>query len=352
MFKKKAKPIIGLDISSTAVKLLELGGSRNKIRVDSYAAVGLPAEAVVDKLVVDAEAVGEAIQRAIKMAGTRTKQAAVAVGGASVITKIIQLPAGLNENEMEEQVQLEADQYIPFPLEEVGMDFEVLGPTQDDEGSVDVLLAACRSDNIENRVAAVELAGLQCKIVDIEAYALENAAELILGDAVSGPDSQSVALIDIGATTTTLNILQNHKVIYTRDQAFGGRQLTDEIMRHYGLSFEEAGKAKRLGGLPENYGQEVLEPFIEDAIQQINRALQFFFSSHSQIDVVDQIILAGGTAAIEGIDAAVQRELEIPTTIADPFANMTIPARSKPKAVRADAPALMTACGLAMRGFD
>lgn len=352
MFKKKAKPILGLDISSTAVKLLELGGSSEDTRVENYAVVPLPADSVVDKLVVDPEAVGEAIRKAVRKAGTRTKRAAVAVGGASVITKTIQLPAGLSDDDMEEQVRLEADQYIPFPLEEVGMDFEVLGPTEGSEGTVDVLLAACRSDNIDNRVAAVELAGLECKIVDIEAYALENASELMLGHMMDGDTDQAIALLDMGATTTTLNILQNHKVVYTRDQAFGGRQLTDEIMRHYGLSYEEAGKAKRQGGLPENYRQTVLDPFIEDSIQQINRALQFFFSSNNDIDMVDQIILAGGSASIEGLDTAVQEQLDIPTRIANPFANMKIPKGPKFQAMLGDAPALMTACGLAMRGFD
>ncbi len=352
MFKKKAKPILGLDISSTAVKLLELGGSPEDIRVENYAVVPLPADSVVDKQVVDPEAVGEAIRKAVRKAGTRTKRAAIAVGGASVITKTIQLPAGLSDDDMEEQVRLEADQYIPFPLEEVGMDFEVLGPTEGSEGSVDVLLAACRSDNIDSRVAAVEIAGLECKVVDIEAYALENASELMLGHMMEGDSEQAIALLDMGATTTTLNIIQNHKVVYTRDQAFGGRQLTDEIMRHYGLSYEEAGKAKRQGGLPENYSQTVLQPFIEDSIQQINRALQFFFSSNNDIDMVDQIILAGGSASIEGLDTAVQEQLDIPTRVANPFANMKIPKGPKFQAMLADAPALMTACGLAMRGFD
>lgn len=351
VFKRRPKPLLGLDISSTAVKLIELGGTREKMRVESYAAVGVPPESVVDKQVVDPEAVGAAIRKAVRAANTRTKATCVAVGGSAVITKVVPMPAGLSEDELEQQISIEADQYIPFPLEEVGMDFEVLGPTESDDG-VEVLIAACRNDTIENRVAAVELAGLECKVVDIESHALENACQLISEQLQSSGEGKTVAFIDIGATTTTLNIMHDRNIIYTRDQAFGGKQLTEEIMRHYGLSYDEAGKAKRIGGLPDTYAEEVLQPFVADTIQQINRALQFFFSSHSQVDRIDQIILAGGCASIAGIDQAVEEELEVATRIADPFSNMKIAARAKPKMLKLDSPALMTACGLALRSFD
>lgn len=352
LFRHQPRPLLGLDISSTAVKLIELSGSRNDMQVDSYAAVGLPQESVVDKQVINPDAVSGAIRKTLKIAGTRTRDACVAVGGSGVITKTIQMPAGLQEDELEQQIQLDAEQYIPFPLDEVGLDFHVLGPSTDSKQNIDVLIAACRRDAIENRVAAVELAGLRCRIVDIEAHALENACQLIRAQLDGGGLRATIAFVDIGATTTTLNIMHAGSIIYTRDQIFGGKQLTEEIMRHYSLSYEEAGKAKRMGGLPDGYAQEVLRPFIVDTVQQVNRALQFFFSSHNQIDKVDQIILAGGCASIPGIDEAVAQHLEVPTRIADPFMHMKISQRARPRMLKLDAPALMIACGLALRSYD
>ncbi|HBG29368.1 pilus assembly protein PilM [Candidatus Macondimonas diazotrophica] len=352
LFKHRIKPLLGVDISSTAVKLLELGGSRQQPQVVSYAAVGLPPDSVIDKQVTDPEAVGQAIRKAVKQSGTRTREAVVAVGGATVISKVITMPADLSEHDLEQQIRLEADQYVPYPLEEVGLDFEVLGASTEEDHAVDVLLAACRNDIIDSRVAALHLSGLICKVVDIESNALENACLLIAEQMQLQNPDQGVAVIDIGATTTTLNIMHGGSIIYSRDQAFGGKLLTEEIMAHYGLSYEEAGKAKRRGGLPETYGEEVLKPFMQDVSNQIDRALQFFFSSNNRIDKIGQIVLAGGCASIPGLDQTVEEQMEVATRIANPFANMKILPRARPKQLKLDAPALMTACGLAMRSFD
>jgi type IV pilus assembly protein PilM len=350
IFKRKKPPILGLDISSTAVKLLELSQSGDRYRVESYAVEPLPPNSVVEKSVTDAEAVGEAIRRAIKRSGTRARQAAVAVAGSSVITKVIPMPASLSDADMEAQIDLEADQYIPYPLEEVYRDFEVLGPSANNPDTVDVLLAASRSENVDMRVASVESASLEGEIVDIEAYALENAFALIAEQLPDQGIEKTIAIIDVGATMTTLSVLHDLKIIYTRDQVFGGKQLTEEIMRRYGLSYEEAGMAKRQGGLPDNYVPEVLEPFKEAMAQQVNRSLQFFFSS-SQYNTVDQIVLAGGSASIPGVDALIQETVGIDTVIANPFANMSLAPRIKPQTLSNDAPALMIACGLALRSF-
>ncbi len=350
LLKRKKPPLVGLDISSTAVKLLELSQAGDRYRVESYAVEPLPPNSVVEKSVTDAEAVGEAVRRAVKRSGTRAKAAAVAVAGSSVITKVIQMPANLSDQEMEAQIDLEADQYIPYPLEEVYRDFEVLGPAANNPDAVDVLLAASRSENVEMRVAAVEAGGLEAEIVDIEAYALENAFSLIAEQLPDHAVDKTIAVVDVGATMTTLSVLHDHKIIYTRDQVFGGKQLTEEIMRRYGLSYEEAGMAKRQGGLPDNYEPEVLEPFKEAMAQQVNRSLQFFFSS-SQYNAVDQIVLAGGSASIPGVDDMIQELVGIQTMVANPFANMSLAPRVKPQTLANDAPALMIACGLALRNF-
>jgi type IV pilus assembly protein PilM len=348
---RKAPTILGLDISSTAVKLLELSRTGTRYRVESYAVEPLPPNSVVEKSIADVDAVGEAIRRAVKRSGTRAKHAAVAVSGSAVITKVISMPASLKPDEMESQIELEADQYIPYPLEEVNLDFEVLGPSQKNPDMVDVLLAASRSENVDTRVAAVELGGLIAKVVDVEAYAMENVFGLIAEQMPAQGDGSTIAVVDVGATMTTLNVLHDGKIIYTRDQVFGGKQLTEEIMRRYGLSYEEAGMAKRQGGLPDNYVPEVLEPFKEAMAQQVSRSLQFFFSS-SQYNSVDHIVMAGGSASIAGVDEQIEGKVGTGTTIANPFANMSLSPRVKPQTLSNDAPSLMIACGLALRSFD
>jgi type IV pilus assembly protein PilM len=355
LFGRKNPPLLGIDISSTTVKLLELSKSAGRngamYRVEAYGVEPLPANAVVEKNIAEVDAVGEAIRAAVRRSGSRAKHAAVAVSGSAVITKVISMPAALSEQELESQIQLEADQYIPYPLEEVNLDFEVIGASDKNPDLVDVLLAASRSENVDDRVAALELAGLTAAIVDVEAYAMENACSQLMDQLPEQGEDQTIAIADIGATTTTLNVLHSNKIIYTREQNFGGRQLTEEIQRRYGLSLEEAGMAKRQGGLPDNYVPEVLEPFKEAMAQQVSRSLQFFFSS-SAYNSVDHIMLAGGSASIVGIDDLIEEKLGTSASVANPFANMSVASRVKHQALSADAPALMIACGLALRSFD
>ncbi len=351
LFKRTTPPLIGLDISSTAVKMLELSRSGSRYRVESYAVEPLPPNSVVEKNITDVDAVGEAVRRAIKRSGTRCRHAAVAIAGSSTITKVIPMPAGLSDDDMESQIELEADQYIPYPLEEVNLDFEVIGPSEKNPDTVDVLLAACRSENVDLRNAAVETGGLKTQIMDVESFVSENAFALLADQLPDQGVGKTVAVIDVGATMTTLNVMHDLKSIYTRDTVFGGKQLTEEIMRRYGLSYEEAGMAKRQGGLPENYLTDVLEPFKEAMTQQASRSLQFFYSSspHSK---VDHIVLAGGSASIPGMDEMIQEKLGVDTSIANPFASMSLSARVKPQTLSNDAPALLIACGLALRSFD
>jgi type IV pilus assembly protein PilM len=268
-----------------------------------------------------------------------------------VITKTISMPAGLSDGDMESQIEFEADQYVPYPLDEVNIDFEVLGPSEKNPDTVDVLLAACRSENVEMRNAAVETAGLSTQIMDVESFASENAFQLLADQLPDRGVEKTIAVIDIGATMTTLNVMDDLKSVYTRDTVFGGKQLTEEIMRRYGLSYEEAGMAKRQGGLPENYVTDVLEPFKEAMAQQTSRSLQFFYSSSAH-NKVDHVVLAGGSASIPGVDELIQERLGVETSIANPFASMSLSARVKPQILSNDAPALLIACGLALRSFD
>ncbi len=347
---KKNTSLVGLDISSTSVKLLELSRQGDRYRVESYGVEPLPQNAVVEKNIADVEGVGEAVTRLVAKSKPQSKNAAVAVAGSAVITKIIEMDADLSEDERESQIRLEADQYIPYPLDEINLDFEVIGPSAVNPERVSVLLAASRTENVELRVDALIIAGLVAKVVDVEAYAMERAFGLLVDSLPCGREG-TVAIVDIGATMTTLNVVNDGKIIYTREQLFGGRQLTEEIQRRYGLSFEEAGRLKKEGGLPDDYEVEVLRPFKEAVVQQVTRSLQFFFSS-SQYNDVDHILLAGGTSSIPGLAQVVQEKIGTAVSVANPFVNMSFAPQISAASIANDAPSLMIACGLALRSFD
>lgn len=351
LFGKKSSAVLGLDISSSSVKLLELSKQGDRFRVESYAVEPLPVHAVVEKNITDVEAVGDAIKRVVAKSRTSVKQVAVAVSGSAVITKLIQMDGDINEFEMEDQIALEADQYIPYPLDEVAIDFEVQGPSESNPDKVDVLIAACRKENVDIRQDALDIAGLTAKVVDVEAYALERAYALIEPQLDAPGADLVVAVMDVGATMATLSVIVEGKTVYTREQIFGSKQLTEEIQRRYGLSLEEAGLAKKQGGLPDDYETEVLNPFREAVVQQVARAMQFFFGA-SQYNSVDYVVLAGGTAAIPGLVDMIEEKTGTPTMVANPFADMAVNSRVNASALSNDAPSLMIACGLAMRSFD
>ena len=350
LFKKNNKALLGVDISSTTVKVLELSRHGQRYQVEAYSTESLPPNAVVEQSINNDEAVGEAVKRAIARSRSNAKRAAIAVAGSSVITKIVPMSASLNEDEMDFQIRAEADQYIPYPLEEVALDWEMQGPSSKSVEHVDVLLAACRSETVERRTDAIEYSGIEVSKVDVEAFCTERAYQL-LQDQFNGEAVETVAILDIGATMTTLSVLHEGKSIYTREQLFGGRQLTEDIMRRYGLSEEEAQRAKLEGGVPDDYEDEVLLPFRQAVVQQVSRSLQFFYSS-SQFNDVDYVVLAGGTSSIPGLAELVQEAVGVPTILANPFANMTLSSKVNAQLLSNDAPSLMIACGLAMRSFD
>ena len=350
LFKRKTPPVLGIDISSTSVKLLELSRSGERFTVESYAVQPMPPNSVVEKNIAEVDAVAQTLEDVVARSKTKLKDVAVAVAGSAVITKIIDMSAGLTDDAMEAQISVEADQYIPYPLDEVAIDFQAQGPSDRGPDQVEVLLAACRRENVDTRVEVLEAAKLVPRVVDVEVYAMERAFGLII-DQLGLDEDYTVAIVDIGSTMTTLSVLNDGHTIYTREQLFGGRQLTEEIQRRYGLTMQEAGLAKKEGGLPEDYEQEVLEPFRDAVIQQVTRSLQFFFSS-TQYNDVDHVVLAGGVAALVGLAQAVEDKLGTPTTVANPFKGMAVSSRVNAVALANDAPAMMIACGLAMRSFD
>lgn len=343
--------MIGLDISSSAVKLLELSKSGAHHRVERYAVEPLPQNAVVENTITEVEQVSRAVERCVKRSGSKSRFAAVAVSASHVITKTITMPSGMREGDMEQQIELEADHYIPYPLEEVNLDFEVLGPSDVNANEDDVVIAACRKEIVDDYIAVVSRQGLEPRVVDVDAFAMEGAYSLISRHMPGGGMEKVVAILDVGATTTHMNVMHNNRSVYTRDHSFGGRQLTEEIQRRYGLSFEEAGLAKKVGGLPDNYQTDILQPFLEAMCQETMRALQFFYSS-TPYNSVDQILLAGGCAQIPNSDEMIANRVGVPTTVANPFASMSLASRIKPQQLSGDASSLMVACGLALRSFD
>lgn len=352
LFKPKAPPLIGADLSSSAIKMVELAeAGKGLYRVERYAIEPLPKDSVVDGNINNLDAVSDALKRCHKRMGTSIKNLALALPNAAVISKKILVPAGQSEEDLELQVATEANQYIPFSLDEVNLDFQVLGPAPNNQEDVEVLIAASRKEKIEDRVAAAEAAGLKATVMDVDLYAAQSAFELMGIGAAEDEKDQNIAMVDVGATIMAVNVLRNGQSIYLREQPFGGNELTQDIQNKFGLAPDEAEVAKRDGGLPEEYETELLQPFVDKMGLEIARALHFFFSS-TPYNQVSQIVLSGGCAAIPGVDAAIMRRTQVPTVIANPFTNMDVSPKIKMKSLVQDAPSLMVACGLAMRRFD
>jgi len=351
LLSPKNPPLIGLDISTTSVKLVELSeAGKNAIRLERYAIEPLPKGAVVDGNIDNMDAVTEAVRRAWKKSGTRIKNVAMALPSAAVITKRIFLPAGQSDESLELQVESEASQYIPFALDEVSLDFQVLGPAASSPDDVEVLIAASRKEKVEDRVAAAQAAGLKPVVMDIESYASRSVVERVRKLMPNEGENLIVAVFNLGANTTTITVLLNGLSIYEREQAFGGNQLTQDIARAYGLTFDEAEAKKRLLDLAENYARDILQPFIESVAIEVTRALQFFFTS-TPYGRVDHIMLGGGCAVIEGLADVVANRSQTPTSIVNPFKGMEFGESIKDKELRTDAPSLLTCAGLAMRRF-
>jgi len=352
LLNPKARPLLGLDISSSAVKLVELtANGKEGYRVERYAIEVLPKDAVSDGNIANLDAVVDVVRRAWKRLGTSTKNVAMALPASAVITKKIIVSAGLRDEELEVQVETEANQYIPFSIDDVNLDYQVLGPAPSLPDEVEVLIAASKKERVEDRVAVADAAGLKAVVVDVESFATLAAFELIERQLPDGGKNQVVALIDAGANLLNLTVMRNGQQVYAREQAFGGSQLTLDISRHYGMTLEDAEAAKRSGNLPEGYEAELLSPFMENLALEVSRALQFFFTS-TQFNQVDHIVLAGGCAVIPGVDEVVATRTQFNTLLANPFANMLLSDRVRARNLLADSSSLMVACGLALRRFD
>lgn len=343
--------MLGLDISSSSVKLVELGRDKDGNMVLEHCAI-VPLERgwITDGNIEKFDEVADAVRRLVKKSGTKTKNVAMALPPSAVITKKIVLPSGMSDQELEMQVETEANQYIPFPLDEVSLDFCVMGPSASSAGDVEVLIAASRREKVQDIQGLAEAAGLKPVIVDVESYASRLATARLIGNLPDKGAGRIVALFEVGALTTSMQVIRDDEVLYDRDQAFGGAQLTQLIVRQYGFSLEEAESKKRSGELPDDYEVNVLRPFVESMVQEIARALQFFFTStpHNKIDYV---MLAGGSAALPGLTAAVTKQTTFACSLVNPFDGMEMGSGIRLSKMTRQAPSYLTACGLALRRF-
>ncbi len=344
-------PLVGIDISTSSVRLVELAqGAKDEIRLERYAAEPLPRGAVVDGNIENMDQVVEAMRRVWKKSGSRAKHVALGMPPASVITKKIILPAGLSEDQLEVQVESEASQYIPFALDEVSLDFDVIGPAANSPEDIEVMLAASRREKVEDRVAIAEASGLKASVMDIESYAARAALDRVTAQLPQAGAGQIVALFQIGAQVTHISVMLDGVTVYEREQPFGGNALTQDIVRNYGMAFDEAETRKKSGELPDNYQSDLLQPFLESAALEVTRAIQFFFTS-TPYTRVDQLFLAGGCALIPGLLDIIASRTKISTAVISPFKGMQLAAGVRESQLRSDAPAYLVACGLALRRF-
>lgn len=351
LFKPKNRSILGIDISSSTVKVLEISGSGDELCVESYGREVLPPNALDGNVIKDIDAVANCISKLCDRSRLTCKQVALAVPDSAVISKIVQINDGLSNEEMEELVVIEADKYIPYPIDEINLDFEILGQSAKNAAMLDVLIVASRAENVNSRVEAVTRAGLEAKVVDVESYAVERAAQQLVKDLPAGGQDKIIAIIDIGAKFSHLFVLHGMKLIFSREEKFGSMQLIDAISEQYKMTTEQALDGKAQGTLPEDYDSKVLEPFKEILLLQIKRTLQFFYSA-SQHGFVDHILLAGGLARQPALDVLIQEQLGVITTVANPISRMSINKMVNLELINNDAPALVVACGLALRYIE
>ena len=349
IFKQQATGWVGVDIGSSSVKLVALTKHGQSYQIEGYAIVPLSPTSVVDGSIEVVADVSDAIERAVKLCGVKLSRAVTAVPASAVITKRIEISKAFVGLELEDQVRVEADQFIPYPLNEVALDFEVLGDAEKSSGLQEILLVACRKKDVDSRDDAIVGADLACEVVDVDTYAIERVRPLLESDPV---DEQTTCVVDIGAATLTINVFRGNEIIYNREQAFGGNDLVNLIHQSRGMDVAEVERLLATDELDEETMKSFVEPFKTTVAQQVSRALQFFYSSGARAGQIGRLYLAGGTSRIDGLAEAVEQETGLPTKVANPFEHMGVVSRINPLRLEKDAPRLLKACGLALRSFD
>ena len=350
-----SKTILGVDISSSAIKLIEMEPSREGFNVIAYGVEPLPEGATFDREIVDVAKIAQVLKSVYKKSGARSRNVAVAVSGSSIISNYIDVPSSLTAKQVEARVKLEADTIIPFPLDEINLDFAVVGQNIANKDHVRVQVVACQRDYVDRRKEVVELAGLNPVVVDIESFAFARAYQTLINftqnksleNSVLTAKDEIVAIVDIGATQFTFLVLSNQSIIYSVEQPFGGRQLTEDIQRHYNLTWAEAGRAKRKGGLDADYDEAMLNPFKTLLIEHLARSIQVFYSS-TDTNKIDKLVLSGGVSKTDGLRDQVAEAMGIPAEVIDLSKSISVSHLPSSARLTADIPAMMLAFGLAL----
>ncbi len=343
----KLVPMIGIDFGSQTIKAVVVGGQPGQFRVEGCAEVATPKGSIQDYQLQDIDKISQALRQLVKLLPVRHKCVATAVTGSNVITKITQVDSTLTPDELENQIYMEAEQLIPFPLDEISLDFEILGPNLNEPTRNDMLISAARTDSITGRVSALEDAELTAKVMDVGLHALGRAVVATLPELEAEEGAPKVcALVDIGAVSLTFGVLLGGEIIYSRLQSFGGENLSQSLAAYYNFSLEEAERGKVQGGLPDEASFDVLAPHITQLIQHVRRNIQLFCSTSSHREV-DMLVLSGGGSLLPGLVQQLALELQLDVRHPDPFAFA-----GKARLDRVDHGAkYMTALGLALRSF-
>ena len=345
-FPQKSNAIIGIDIGTHSIKLVELSGSKSNPKVAAWGVAPIPSGAFSENSIANAEVIAEALNDLMVKSGVKSGAAAVAVSSSHAITKVLGMPSAIRDVELEEQVSIEALHFIPYPIDEVNLDFEVLGPSTTNEQENDVLLVACRRSIVDDYIDLVEDLDLDLQYVDIDTYALERVfrSQNNLGSS----SDQPVALFEIGSSSSHLMVLNHERVLYSRHQNFGATQLIKLIRKEYGVSAEEAEEILASSQPPGDFITAVQDPFVEMLRQEVSRALQFFYSS-SSFSNIDSVVLSGACCSLPGLSGDLEVKLRTKVAVMNPLINATI--MSRREAATAAAPGLSVAYGLSLRGL-
>lgn len=346
---RQPESLLGLDITASSLRLVELHSARSGQWVlERFAVEPLQPGWVSDGGIEQFTEVAEAVQRLLSKSGARTRQVAMALPSSAVITKRIVLPAGLSDPELEILVQGEAEQYIPFSLDEVNLDFCVLGPCSTSATDVDVLIAAARREKVQDLQGLAEAAGLKLGVVDVASLATRRAASRLVAHLPEVSADPVVALFELGDTTTRLQVLRGDESLYERDQSFGEATLVSLIAAESEGSMEDAQRRVLRGDWPQGASSAALRTYASSAVQELTRALQFFYASPQQVKL-DHVLLAGAVATVPGLLPALQAQLGLGCSAVNPFEGMAMGPAVRARQLKRQAPAFLAACGLALR---
>lgn len=344
IFKKK--DIIGLDIGSKHIKVAQLKDTDGRYRLERLGVTTLQPELIVDGSILDSSRVVEALKGLISNSDIRTKDVTLAVSGhSSVIIKRVSLPQ-MSEEELEESIRFEAEQYIPFDIEDVNLDFQIIG-TAEDDNMMDVIIVAVKKDKINEYVSVVRDAGLNPVIVDVDAFALENMYEV---NYESG-EGENIALVNVGASMININILKGGASLFTRDSAVGGNMLTEALQKEFTISYVNAEKLKlqeHVEGIAPEDVAAVLGTAADDIITEISRSFDYFRDT-TNYESINEIVLSGGVALVRDFVSSLSERTGIAVRVVEPFKNIEVPDAFDKDYLKKVEPLVAVAVGLALR---